>query len=141
MSETSPNWLAAGQGDAPSLGWSFTADAPLAGLELARETGETLVADTSGGLYFLGLNRKLLGPPNYADLYAIDLDSAGTLKKVLTKLSRVDVQCDNGTGFRWGASALVVSRTKLRLFACEGKVQTNPKRIRLNIFHGENDPV
>ena len=53
MSETSPNWLATGEGDGPSLGWSFTADAPLVGLELARETGETLVADESGRLYRL----------------------------------------------------------------------------------------
>ena len=100
----------------------------------------SLLADTSGQLYFLGLYRKGL-TRHYADLFAVDLDSTGTPRTVITKLSRVRVQCANGTGFRWGASALVVSRTKLRLFACEGRVQTGPKRIRLNIFHGKNDPL
>ena len=99
-----------------------------------------LLADTSGRLYFLGLYRKGLRR-NYADLFAVNLDSTGPPSGVFTKLTRVRVQCDNGTSFRWGAGALVVSRTKVRLFSCERDVQTGPKRIRLNVFHGGNDPL
>ena len=99
----------------------------------------SLLADTGGNVYLLGLYRK--GSANYADLFAVNVDAVGLPKRVLTKLARVKVQCDDGTGFRWGASALVVSRTKLRLFACEGRVSKNPRRIRLNIFHAKNDPL
>lgn len=53
MSVESEPWLLSGRGPAPGLRWSFTADAPLADVCLARETGEVLVADVSGGLYLL----------------------------------------------------------------------------------------
>lgn len=44
-------WLNSGQGLPPKPSWAFTADAPLADLQLARETGQTLAADVNGGLY------------------------------------------------------------------------------------------
>ena len=53
MNVKTPEWLDAGQGETPRASWSFTADAPLVCLELARETGEVLVADESGGVYLL----------------------------------------------------------------------------------------
>lgn len=53
MSRESEAWLYSGRGAAPALRWSFTADAPLADIRLARETGEVLAADVSGGLYLL----------------------------------------------------------------------------------------
>ncbi len=53
MSDGQEAWLYSGRGVAPTLRWSFTADAPLTDLRLARETGEVLVADLSGGLYLL----------------------------------------------------------------------------------------
>lgn len=54
MSGGSADWLlTTGRGDRPTLRWSFTVDAPLADLRLARETGEVLAADVSGGLYLL----------------------------------------------------------------------------------------
>lgn len=49
----SESWLYSGRGASPALRWSFTADAPLSDARLARESGETLVADVSGGLYRL----------------------------------------------------------------------------------------
>ncbi len=90
-----------------------------------------LLSDTLGKPYFIGLYRRNFR--HYADLFVIDLD-----RRVLTKLTRVQVECKDGASFRWGASALVMSPTKLRLFACERDVQRRPKRIRLNIFAAEN---
>ncbi len=46
-------WLYSGRGAAPALRWSFTADAPLTDLRLARETGEVIAADASGGMYLI----------------------------------------------------------------------------------------
>lgn len=99
----------------------------------------SLLADTSGGLCLLGLYKK--GGDHYADLFSVAIESARAPRGVLTKLACVQFDCRGGAGFRWGASALVVSRTKLRLSACERDVQTGPKRIRLNIFRSANDPT
>ena len=98
-----------------------------------------LLADKSGQVYFLGMYRKR--GKHYADLFAVNVDTDTPKTAVLTKVSRVSVDADDGTGFRWGAGALVVSPTKLRLFACERDVPIIARRIRLNIFHGKNDPL
>ncbi len=47
------DWLHSGQGHRPTLRWSFSTDAPLSDLQLARETGEVLASDASGGLYLI----------------------------------------------------------------------------------------
>ena len=47
MTESEQRWLDQGRGLSPEWTWSFTADAPLVGLELARESGDTIVADAS----------------------------------------------------------------------------------------------
>lgn len=46
-----PDWVRQGRGIGPSVRWTFGVDAPLTGLRLARETGEILAADETGGLY------------------------------------------------------------------------------------------
>lgn len=56
MSDAPFDWLMESYGVRPKLRWSFVTDAPLLGVQLARETGEVLAADASGGLYLL--NRK-----------------------------------------------------------------------------------
>lgn len=53
-------WLNNGSGQPPTLSWSFAADAPLLWLELARESGEVLAADDSGGIYLLDRNGKVI---------------------------------------------------------------------------------
>ncbi|MEX2286584.1 MAG: hypothetical protein WD648_05800 [Planctomycetaceae bacterium] len=53
MSAADAKWWDGGRGVPPELLWSFTADAPLAAIQLGRETGELLIADASGGLYLL----------------------------------------------------------------------------------------
>lgn len=47
----SADWVQTGQGTLPAMRWSFATDAPLTDLAFARESGETLAADESGGLY------------------------------------------------------------------------------------------
>lgn len=61
MSAQTPDWLIEGTGTPPLVSWSFSSDAPLAGAVLARETGETLAADTSGGLYRLDRQGQISG--------------------------------------------------------------------------------
>ena len=60
MSDSDQNWLEGGRGLPPEWTWSFTADAPLVGLELARETGETVVADAAGSVYLLDRRGRIL---------------------------------------------------------------------------------
>ena len=44
-------WVLEGSGASPTVGWSVATDAPLAGLELCAETGDTIAADETGTLY------------------------------------------------------------------------------------------
>ncbi|MFN0056288.1 MAG: PQQ-binding-like beta-propeller repeat protein [Planctomycetales bacterium] len=53
MTGPDAQWLKAGEGKRPQSAWSFSTDAPLVALRLARETGETLAADEAGNLYSL----------------------------------------------------------------------------------------
>ncbi|MGD9855884.1 MAG: hypothetical protein AB7U20_13140, partial [Planctomycetaceae bacterium] len=48
---STPDWVRQGRGIGPSVRWRFTTEAPLTGLQLARETGEVLVGDEIGSLY------------------------------------------------------------------------------------------
>jgi hypothetical protein len=60
MTQPEERWLDGGRGLGPEWTWSFTADAPLVGLDLARETGETLVADAAGSVYLLDRRGRIL---------------------------------------------------------------------------------
>lgn len=53
MSGSDDDWLYSGQGAKPTLRWSFSTDAPLTDLRVARESGDVIAADSSGGLYLL----------------------------------------------------------------------------------------
>lgn len=53
MTQENLDWLQSGKGIAPSLRWSFGADAPLICFQTARETGDIFAADSSGGIYRL----------------------------------------------------------------------------------------
>lgn len=52
-------WLINGTGQTPELSWAFSTDAPLACMEFARESGEVLAADKSGGIYLLDRNGRI----------------------------------------------------------------------------------
>jgi hypothetical protein len=53
MTTDSTDWVGRGQGLLPLVGWSFTTDGPLVDLQLAKETGQILAADQTGGFYLL----------------------------------------------------------------------------------------
>ncbi|QDT35825.1 hypothetical protein [Stratiformator vulcanicus] len=54
MSETQgTSWAQTHSGEPPVTHWSFTTDAPLVDVSLARETDEVVLADESGGVYLL----------------------------------------------------------------------------------------
>ncbi len=54
------DWLKQGEGRRPRLSWSLATEAPLVGLQLAKETGELLAADAAGGLYHIDRTGKLV---------------------------------------------------------------------------------
>lgn len=94
MSGEDPEWLKFGRGTPPRLRWSITTDAPLAALELARETGEVLAADRSGGLYLLNRRGRLSALTRSFDhLTALAWNDVGTHFAVVvgeSQLSLVD---------------------------------------------------
>lgn len=53
MNDIRPDWLRDARGSTPTQRWSYAVDAPLADLQLSRESGEILIADAAGGLYLL----------------------------------------------------------------------------------------
>lgn len=59
MASGQPGWMASGRGNAPRQTWAFATDAPLADVQFALESGETLAADVLGGLYRLDRNGKI----------------------------------------------------------------------------------
>lgn len=79
MSEsTDSEWLGAGSGLAPYKQWAFTTDAPLVAMEWARESGEVLAADASGGLYHFDRGGQLASlTRGYHALNALALADTG----------------------------------------------------------------
>jgi hypothetical protein len=95
MSGSDQKWLEGGRGLPPELTWSFTADAGLVGLELARETGETVVADAAGSVYLLDRRGRILtlsrGLHSLSGIAWSDSGSAGAIvvgDSTLTVLNR-----------------------------------------------------
>jgi hypothetical protein len=99
MSDADQKWLEGGRGLPPEWTWSFTADAALVGVELARETGETVVADAAGSVYLLDRRGRIL-----------------TLSRGLHALSGI-TWCDAGTSgvVIVGDSTLTMLNRQLRV--------------------------
>jgi len=53
-------WLDAGRGLGPEQHWSFAADAPLVSLDFAREAGEVIASDETGGVYLLDRRGQII---------------------------------------------------------------------------------
>jgi hypothetical protein len=84
MNASDQSWLDSGRGLPPEWTWSFTADAPLVGLELARETGETVVADAAGSVYLLDRRGRILTlSRGLHDLTALAWSDAGNTGAVV----------------------------------------------------------
>ena len=60
MSTNDPIWLRDGQGIPPQIRWTFSTEAPLVALEMGRESGEIVAADSIGGLYRIDRRGQLL---------------------------------------------------------------------------------
>ena len=94
-------WLSSGLGDGPGLRWSFSTDAPLVDLVTARESGEVLAGDASGGIYMLDRRgRAVAVTRGFANLSALAFSDTGeALAAVVrdTKLCRLDRRLD----MRW----------------------------------------
>src|SRR5262249_41020214 len=101
MNASDEAWLRSGQGTKPTLRWSFATDAPLADLRVARETGEVLAADVSGGLYLLDRTGKIRALTRTAhELRRLAWTDDGSLGAVLVDDSSVG--CFNRQlQFRW----------------------------------------
>jgi hypothetical protein len=56
----STDWLRFGHGHAPEQSWSFATEGPLVAMDVARETGEIMAADATGGLYHVSAKGKLI---------------------------------------------------------------------------------
>lgn len=84
MNGQDQKWLESGSGLPPEWTWSFTADAPLVGLELARETGETIVADATGSVYLLDRRGRIVTlARGLHSLSGIAWSDAGTIGAVI----------------------------------------------------------
>jgi hypothetical protein len=59
MNDGGSDWLKHGEGNRPRLSWSLSTEAPLVAMRLARETGEVLAADASGGLYHIDRSGRI----------------------------------------------------------------------------------
>lgn len=102
MSPRDLGWLLEGQGvESLSVGWTVAVDAPLADLSLARETGQVLAADVSGGLYlFNRLGRAEALTRLRHSIRKVALCDTGRLG-VIT-LDDANMACiDSHLGFAW----------------------------------------
>lgn len=83
MSKVFPRWLTSRQGIPPKVRWSFSTEAALAAVALARESGHCLAADVAGGLY--------------------RLDRTGTLAALTRAWSRLQLLASDDVGRRCAA--------------------------------------
>jgi len=60
MSLKEPLWLRDGQGIPPKIRWMFSTEAPLVAMEMGRESGEIIAADSASGLYRIDRRGQLL---------------------------------------------------------------------------------
>ena len=90
MSQSDSDWSATGQGDGPAIAWSFSLDAPMVDISLARETGDILAVDTSGGLYQLDRRGRIKRVTRgFKTLTALAWSDRGTHGAVATGSSKL----------------------------------------------------
>jgi hypothetical protein len=94
MSSDPLSWLQTGQGQPPRERWTLTTEAPLTGLKHSRESGQTVAADQSGGVYRIDRNGKLASVTRgFIALNHIATDDVGRRAAVVdhdTRLSLFD---------------------------------------------------
>ena len=76
--------IAEGEGKTPKIVWSFATEAPLIAIDYARETGQTVAADSSGGLYLLDRVGKVIAVSHgFHDLQRLAWSDVGNAGAVL----------------------------------------------------------
>ena len=104
MSNSEPSWLSEGQGIPPTIRWTFSTDASLVAMEMGRESGEVVAADSAGGLYRLDRRGQLLtlsrGLKGVRALALSDTSSAGAAivgeRKVVRLNSKLEAEWSVG---------------------------------------------
>lgn len=115
MKPADEEWLRSGQGLKPTLRWSFFTDAPLSDLRVARETGDVIATDVSGGLYLIDRAGRIQALTRTAhELRRVTWADDGTSGAVL--VDEMSVGCfDRNLQFRWmrefAAETLAVAMT------------------------------
>lgn len=101
MSSGDDDWLHSGRGIKPTLRWSFVTDASLTDVQLARETGDVVACDTSGGLYLFDNRGNIRALTRTArDLRRLAWADTGTLGAAL--IDEKSIGCfDRQLQFRW----------------------------------------
>jgi len=106
-------WVVNGTGQTPDIAWSFATDAPLSHLDLARESGEVLAADASGGIYLLDRNGQIVsvtrGPTPIRGLAWSDTGNAGVALIGNSRLHWFSRQLEFRTQYNLEDTALSVS--------------------------------
>lgn len=90
MVQPPPAWLASGRGRPPRLAWQFVSEAPLAGIDIAAESGAVFAAEESGRLHRAGVH----GQPGslssgLPELRRLAWAASGTAGVVLSSDSRL----------------------------------------------------
>jgi hypothetical protein len=94
----SEGWLTSGVGDAPDLRWTFSTDAPLVDLAAARESGDVVAGDASGGIYRIDRRGRVVSVTRgFSSLSALALCDTGQAVAAVvrdTRLCRLDRRLD-----------------------------------------------
>jgi hypothetical protein len=90
MSSESLSWLQTGRGRPPRSRWTYTTEAPLTGLKHSRESGQTVAADQTGGVYRIDRNGKLASVTRgFIALNHIASDDVGRRAAVVDEQTRL----------------------------------------------------
>lgn len=134
------DWLAAGQGPTPRLGWSYTADAPLVCLEAAAESGDVLAADAAGGMNLLDRRGKLVAlTRGFQELDLLAFADAGNFGAAAVDGSRL-VFFDRRLEVLWSAD-LHDAITALSVSPHGGHVAASTADSRTRVYDSAKKPV
>ena len=85
-------WFRNGEGISPRQQWSFSTEAPLTGLKLSCESGQTIAADQSGSVYRLDQHGHVAAVTRgFFDISLIATDSIGQRAAVVDQESRLSL--------------------------------------------------
>ena len=94
----------------------------------ASYQGINLLQERNGNIYLIGFGRNTNGE-DWMDLYFVNLNSKPD--RILRKIGKKHVYCENGTSFRWGGGVSMHSSEGLFAYAIERKID---EETTINIF-------